>query len=156
MPQIPAHIFWPGFIISLLLFSITWSMTILMVAQADGGPQIIPDYYQRSVNFDEEQATRDKARKLGWTLDVDMDGPIAELHIVDAGGEAVKDIEGIVGFGRPSLATKMESARLTADEERPGVYLFTNLAETPGLWDLGVVVDKSEKTYHWTLRVTVK
>jgi nitrogen fixation protein FixH len=159
MPQIPAHIFWPGLIITFLLFSVGSSTAILLAAHSDEGPQVIPDYYARSVNFDQEQEGRYEARDLGWTLDITLDAPNAgrgELHILDQDGDAVENLEGTIGFGRPSLAEETERARLTPDDERPGIYLFPNLADTSGLWDLGVELDKDNKSYGWTIRVTAQ
>ena len=72
--MIPAKYFWPGFIITLLSIAIVASFTILYFAQSDGGPQVIPDYYEKSAHYDDIYQARQASIELGWQVDVRLGG----------------------------------------------------------------------------------
>lgn len=155
LPSIPAHIFWPGLIIALLLSSVGWSATILMAAQSDGGPQVIPDYYQRSVDFEQEIQARRTWQNLGWTVDVEHSESMSELVVVDADGEPVADLEGSLVFRRPSLALPIGASNLIESQDEPGRYRFDDLADAIGLWDLELELQRGGEHFTHIHRITV-
>ena len=152
MPQIPAHIFWPGFIISLLSVAILASFSILFFASSDGGPQVIPDYYAKSVDFEEVYQARQRSLELGWELDLDASGTDGQLVVRSAKGDAIRGAQGKIVFFRPSLAEPLGAAELIEDDAVPGLYHFENMADTGGSWDFDIQLNRGSDHYIERLR----
>lgn len=53
MVRIPEHIFYPALVVAILLVSVAAHVALIVMASRDGGPQVVPDYYQRGVHWDE-------------------------------------------------------------------------------------------------------
>ncbi len=56
--EIPPHILYPGMVVGILLMSVLAHIVLLVMASADGGPQVVPDYYEKAANWDKYQAER--------------------------------------------------------------------------------------------------
>ena len=136
MINIPSRFIWPGLILLFLSFNITMSMIMLTAARSDGGAQIVPDYYQKSVDFDQEIAARRQARARGWELDASLHSDHGLLRLRNSADQAVVGVEGVVAFSRPFLTEPIATVALNADPDLPGAYRFDNLANQAGLWDL--------------------
>lgn len=54
--DIPPQYLYPGIVIAILLMSVAAHVVLLIKASGDGGAQVVPDYYQKAVNWDAEQA----------------------------------------------------------------------------------------------------
>ena len=153
--MIPARYFWPGFIIALLSLSITVSFTVLYFATSDGGPQVIPDYYEKSVTYDDIYRARQAAIELGWEVDVELEGHRGKLRVVDRQGEPVEGGEGTVTFYRPSLAEPVATVELIERGDEPGVYEFEDVADLHGYWDLDIDVERGDEVFTVLLRTSV-
>ena len=136
---------WPALVVGLLLFNITASMTILYFAKSDGGPEIIPDYYEQSVNFNDQMLATEASAKTGWSVEVSLGDEFGELIVVDADGQPLVDLEGTITFYRPERAQAQGMAKLSASS--PGHYRFQNIAHKSGLWDLAVELQGTEGVY---------
>ena len=152
MNPIPANIFWPGFIFALLTMAIGASFTILYFAQSDGGPQVIPDYYERSVNFDELHRARQASRALGWSTEIELYGSHGELTVTSGDDAPVDGAAGTLTFFRPSQAEPVATVQLVESTEHPGVYHFDDIAEFGGIWDLDIAIERGEDHYIETIR----
>ncbi len=138
MVQIPDHIFWPGLIITFLSIAITASFTILYFAQSDGGPEIVPDYYQKSVEYDDYYNARMASIDLGWDVEIELpsDGDVATLTIVDGQGNPLDHVQGTVTFYRPSQANALDKSELQPVDGQPGTYSFDDHTFPGSYWDL--------------------
>lgn len=54
--RIPPQILYPGMVIAILLMSVAAHVVLITKASSDGGAQVVPDYYEKSINWDSEQA----------------------------------------------------------------------------------------------------
>lgn len=153
--MIPAKYFWPGFIITLLSIAIGASFTILYFAQSDGGPQVIPDYYEKSVSYDELYDARQASIELGWEVDVRLTGAQGELMVRDRAGDPVSGAQGTLTFYRPSLADAVDSVELSERAGDPGLYDFEDAAKLRGYWDLKIKLERGEEAFIKMLRTSV-
>lgn len=156
MINIPPHIFWPGFIFTLLGIAITASATILFFAMSDGGPQVVPDHYQRSVEYDDYYRARQDSIELGWKVDVDLHGESGQLHLSDSDGDPVEGVDGVVTFYRPSLAEPVADVEIVEAGEEAGVYRFDNHAHKAGYWDIELNLERGDDAFIDTIRKDIE
>ncbi len=155
---IPDKYFWPGLIITLLASSVIWWVGMLFVAKSGDGPQVVENYYQRSVDHEDVTAARRAAVEVGWKLDVDwstQQDQGVRLHVVDQSGEPVEGIEGSVELRRPEIAGAFGRSQLEPVEGHPGSYQIDIAPDRSGLWDVVVEADHSGQQLRYELRQEV-
>lgn len=54
--RIPPQFLYPGIVIGILLLSVVAHIILIVEASSDGGAQVVPDYYEKSLQWDETQA----------------------------------------------------------------------------------------------------
>jgi len=136
--KIPAHIRYPGMILFFLLGSVLAQMILLNSALSDGGAQVEPDYYQRSVEWDSEKDALLRAQSLGEGLTL-MDTPDGfEFKAMNAQNQPITLAEGEVVLSRPHLSEDVATYALKdlPRGEHQGLKIPRHASETPGLWDI--------------------
>lgn len=61
--EIPPHILYPGMVIGILLMSVVAQVVMLVKASSDGGPHVVPNYYEKAANWDAYHAEQAAAAK---------------------------------------------------------------------------------------------
>src|SRR5690554_3527765 len=140
--RIPPHIGWPVFIVGLLLVSIGASVATFVLATSDGGAQVVEDYYQKGVRWDETAALRAASAALGWQVQVAVQagGAQAGLRTVDVvvrdrAGHLVTGLQGTVRLTRPQHARAVAELPLQPVAGVPGLYRLEAPIDAAGLWD---------------------
>ncbi|QDG53682.1 FixH family protein [Persicimonas caeni] len=155
---IPEKYFWPGLIITLLSSSVIWWTSMLFIAKSDGGPQVVDNYYQKSVDYEVTKASRLAAQKSGWTVDVAwtvaQDNTV-ELRFVDKSGAPISGLEGSVELRRPDRAGAFGSAKLEPVDGTPGSYMVQVAPDKPGLWDMVIDARQGSQDYRFEVREEV-
>jgi len=64
----PRHWKWPLIVIGLLLGHVAIMVTAVVLATSDKSFAVLPDYYQKAVNWDRSQADLRASEKLGWQV----------------------------------------------------------------------------------------
>ena len=158
MIRIPEKYFWPGLVITLLLSSVVWWVGMLFVAKSGGGPQIVDDYYQKSVDWEETEALRQAAKNSGWDVELDWSvggGERLGLYVVDRHGEPVDGLDGSVELYRPERAGAVDTGSLESVDGQPGRYVVDVAATRAGLWDIIIAAKRHQKAYRFELRQEV-
>lgn len=152
---IPEKYFWPGLVITLLFSSVAWWTSMLFIAKSGGGPQVVDNYYQKSVDFEETKASRLAAEKSGWTVDVawtsQQDNSV-ELRFVDRSGEPVSGLKGSVELRRPDRGAAIGKAELEPIEGAPGSYAVKVAPDRAGLWDVVIDAKDGSRDYRFEVR----
>lgn len=155
--RIPSHILYPGMILGLLGFSISICTILVLASRSDGGPQVIPDYYVQSVEWDERESVRQASRALGWTLDVSFDRhDEGQVRVTDGQAQPVVGLDGSVRLRRPQLADDVTVAALVPVDGEPGLYRFEHPPAAPGFWDLVLEGEFQDQPVHLTQRHRVR
>lgn len=154
MINIPPRIFYPGLIVGLLSLSIAMSVGGLYFAMSDGGPEIVPDHYEKSVEYDDFYEARRASIELGWDVEIELDGDRGDLRVVDDDGAPVSDLEGSLTFHRPEKAEPVASVPVAEAPDEPGFYRFDDETDRPGTWDLDVELQRGDDVYVDSLRTT--
>jgi hypothetical protein len=155
---IPDKYFWPGLVIALLISSVAWSVGLMLYAGSDGGAQVVDDYYDRAVRFDEIRATEDAAARAGWRVQLQWPAEAGEsltLRIVDADGDPVGGLQGSVELRRPELSGALGRAELVPVAHQAGRYRVDLSPDRAGLWDVVVEASSGSQDYRIAVREEV-
>ncbi len=71
-PLIPPHIFWPGFVVAILLTSVAAAAITVVAALSDASFAIEENYYEKAVNWDETARQRERNAELAWQIEIDL------------------------------------------------------------------------------------
>lgn len=139
MKRLPPNIVWPAAIILLLLSNITVAVGTLVVANARGGVQVIPNYYAEAVAWDSLATMRQDSDALGWEAKISADHRLnrVEAVITDADGLAIDGLEVTVLVSRPQRAEPIGSIRLDPTE-KTGSYSGSIDLGGHGLFDFAL------------------
>lgn len=160
--RLPPHIGWPLLIVGLLLISITASVGTFVIANADGGAQVVDDYYRQAVHWNETAARRAASAALGWEAAVTIrpEGTAAGLRGVDVllrdrQGAPVTGLHGTVRALRPQRAGAVAAIPLAPVPDVPGLYRQQMPIDAAGLWDFEITAERDTSIFVTTVRIEV-
>ena len=160
--KLPPHITWPLFIVGLLSMSVVTVVITVVAARSDGGPQVIDDYYQKAVNWDETAALQAASDALGWQAElvIPLNPPqttprLVEVTLRDREGRPVAEAQGTIRAFRPHLAEAVAEHPLTAAPETPGLYRQSLPIHQAGLWDFEIIATQDSLRFQTTIRKEV-
>lgn len=137
MIHIPEKYFWPGMVIGILSLSVGANIVLISAARSDGGAQIIDNYYEKAVNWDEHKAELKRAQEMGWSVEI-LVGPQGETRpvrfvVTDKSGTPVQGLAPHVVVTSPAKIAPQARADLRIDA--PGVYAAELSIPHAGFWD---------------------
>lgn len=108
------QILYPTLVILLIVITMVGSISVLFVARADGGAQVVEDYYQRTVNWNNEMAQDAASAKLGWQISVsplqyEAKGTRIAFAVSDAKQQPISQLEGSVVITLPQQSKPLGS-----------------------------------------------
>lgn len=160
--RLPPHIAWPLFIVALLGMSITIAVITVVLARSDGGAQIVDDYYQKAINWDETHARQAASEALGWQTNIVVGTDLADnarpvtITITDRNGTPVTQLQGTVRARRPHLSDVVAERPLQSVAQQPGVYQNTFPIDQVGLWDFEIVAEQDTLLFQTIIRKEVR
>lgn len=155
---------WPLFLGGLLGLSIVAQGVMVYFATRPAAPRAERAYYERSLAWDADQATRAASDQLGWRVEIGVPAgpeylpgtkrPI-DLEIRDRDGQPVSELVGELVAARPSDGRLSGRGALTEMPHTPGTYRALVSLGAPGLWELSVDARRGRLRYVHTERVSV-
>ena len=134
---------WITAIVGLLSANVIASVGLAVVA-ATGKTQIIPEYYDRAVHYDDEIDQAARNRVLGWRTCASISGASIVVDVRDKAGAVVHGRVHVNGYQRAHADDKVDMA-LAADVD--GVYRGSGRSLRRGIYDLTIVVDDDDRRY---------
>lgn len=127
------------------------AMIVLTVVANDGETQVIAQYYDKAVHFDDQLASEASSRALGWHAEVAIVDGAIEVAVADRAGDAIGDARvRVTGYQRAHAAEPVD-VELAAS----GGGLYRGSVMTRRGWhDLTVVAERDGVRY--TQRVVVE
>ena len=157
MNRIPPHILYPGIVVAILSYSIISSYFLVRASQSDGGAQVLENYYERSVHWDDHQAVVSYSDALNWQLRWELlEGPEGFVTIVDAYNTPVVGVGGKLRLRRPQLAEDVSVREIEAVASRPGVYRFDQVELSDGYWDVVLEGEYNQRPILFTERQQIR
>lgn len=142
---------WPLIVVALLLGHAAIILTGVTMAVRDGGYSVVPDYYQKAVDFDARKADLAASNALGWTVNFTAGSMTDELGrrllvatLTDAQGQPLTDAAVKVEL-RHFTGGDVQSALLPA--VAPGQYRDLVIMPRPGTYSLDVAIDHGEARF---------
>ena len=152
---------WIAFIVALLLAPIL--VTVVLVARVAQDPSfaVEPDYYQRSLAWDEVMAQERRNLELGWSLHLVRDpravppggaSPV-EIGLSDRAGRPLDGATVRVTAFHNARAAEVLQANLAP--RSTGRYLAALPIHRPGLWELRFTVRAQGERFTRSLRADI-
>jgi nitrogen fixation protein FixH len=137
------HLRWPLIVIGLLLGHMTIMFVAVAIATHDRSSTIIPDYYQKSLNWDRAQADRRASEKLGWNVTVTPSPQVDPLgrrevlvRVIDASGEAIPNADVELAYYHLSHPAEAQHTQLHTNFD--GRITATLPMRYEGFWQIEV------------------
>lgn len=149
---LPAHVFWPGLVIGLLLMSVAAMTTTIFLAVTDPSFAVEPNYTEHARNWDETAGARRASDALGWTADImfgEQNSPSGErdirVRLTDETGAQIPDASVVATLYHPARSKD----RLTATLTREGTGDFRGVfhPSRAGLWEIELVARQGEAQF---------
>lgn len=146
---------WPLIIVSLLGGHVALMVGAVMIATNDRSFAVTPDYYQRAVNWDREQADRRASEALGWRVAVETSPRVDPLGrravafvLTDARGRAVDGATlDVAYFHHAHAYDRQKLADLTPDPDAATRFTRRLPMRHAGMWEFRFTAKAGGKTF---------
>jgi nitrogen fixation protein FixH len=142
----------PGVIAGLLGGHIVFIILAITLATGDRSFAVVPDYYQKAVDWDQRQADLTASDDLGWQVDLtpseQVDDPGKRRVVVSARDGAGQPIAGATArlhYYHLARAGEHRSAELA--EVLPGQYTAELPMSAQGRWSLEIELQRGTERY---------
>jgi len=149
-----ARRFWVTFICLILGSNVAMGFFAVYLALSDPSQSVIPNYYQKGLDWDKTKALWAASEKLGWSVQVAIHPDSAEavkrtirLTVLDRDGKTVEKAQGSLALFHHAHAKHVQE--LTLNEVFPGVYECEALMPDTGRWDMTLHLQQAETEYLW-------
>ena len=151
----------PAVVIGLLGGHMIFIFTAITLGTGDPSFAVVPDYYQKGVDYDERKALLAESAKLGWSVEV-MPGVSADaigqrdlvVQVRDAEGQAVKGLD--LRIDAYHVARASEPVGFVCVEVLPGQYVGTARMTREGFWQFAIDAASGDQRFIAELRQFVK
>lgn len=142
-----AAIRWGSFVVGMLGFQVALGVFAITVATSDPTVAVVPDYYARSLEWDETQRLKRESEQLGWTVRlVDSQQPkfpgAKAIEVRDSENRLVPLASGTVILYRHARASQPLEVKLSATVN--GVIQIPKPLNHPGLWELELDLESKQ------------
>ncbi len=160
-PRIPPQKAWPLFIVLLFVTGAVATLSMVWIAASDGGAQVIDNYYEKAVNWDDTASRRGESEALGWTSDVDIQGTSDDQSMIviaveDRSGAPVTGLSGTVRLYRPEVAAALAEVDLVEKPQRSGEYRLEMPFGRRGIWDVEIEATRDSALYWDRIRTELR
>ncbi len=152
---------WPLIIITMLVGHVVFMLIMVYIAVSDHSFAVEPDYYEKSLQWDETQAARRSSQQLGWQATVTISAVVdvyqnraIKCLLVDEQAQPVQGAEvEIVAF---SHARGSQRHTLSLDPGPHGQYHGQLRVQRAGKWEFRITARRGDDTFLSTQLVTIR
>jgi nitrogen fixation protein FixH len=149
-----ARRFWVSFICLILGSNIGMGVFAVYLAVSDPTQTVIPNYYQKGLDWDKTKTLLAESERLGWTVEVaiypegfNVSHRKIRLTVLNRDGKVLEKGKGILSLFHHAHAKNIQELPLT--EVFPGVYEADAQMLEPGHWDMTLHLQQGRVEYLW-------
>ena len=146
---------WPIGVVAVLALTVAANIYMMVRANDDPSVAIAPDYYQRAVRFDADQALRQRSERLGWRVSLEAARTSAAKAtvtavLVDSTGAPIRGAIVRIAAHAVARSNDVFTATATPAGDR---YLAVLPVNRGGLWDVDVEAVRGGERFVATQRL---
>lgn len=133
----------PVVVLGLLGSHMTFIMIAITLGTGDPSFAVVPDYYQKGVDYDERKALLAASSELDWSVAIDPSPSVDAVgqrelivSVRDAQGDAVEGLD--IAIDAYHVARANEPVALTCIEVLPGQYVGSARLGREGFWQFAI------------------
>lgn len=145
---------WPWFIVALLGSHVLAMVVAVTIAVRDRSFAVVPNYYQRAVNWDEEQAKFRASEMLGWRVAVETSGHVdpfgrraVSFVLSDAQGHAIPGATLQVEYFHEAHGDEDHDVKLTPDAADPTRFTCLLPMRYAGEWEFHFTANAGNQSF---------
>ena len=145
---------WPWIIVGLLGGHVTIMVVAVIIATNDRSFAVVPNYYQRAVNWDQTQAQKRASEKLGWHVRVEASNQVDPIGrramsfvLTDADGKALDHAVLEIEYFHDSHGDEEKQVKLTPDATDPSRFTVLLPMRYAGNWEFHFTATAGGKTF---------
>ena len=145
---------WPWIIVGLLGGHVLLMVAAVTIATHDRSFAVVPNYYQRAVNWDQTQAEKRASEKLGWHVRVEASSRVDPIGrravsfvLADADGKALDHAVLDVEYFHHAHGDEDKQVKLTPDATDPSRFTVLLPMRYPGNWEFHFTATAGGKTF---------
>lgn len=117
------------------------AMVVLMTVAHSGASEVIPNYYDRAVQYDNELDDATRSAALGWSADVSLGRSVIEVQVRDRAGIPLDGASvRVTGYSRGHGDRPIDASLALVGN---GAYRAALHMPAVGVHDLKVVVERA-------------
>lgn len=150
---------WGSFVVGLLSLQVVLGVAAVMLATGDESVAVIPDYYDKALNWDEQMAQRQSSKALGWQVEfVETDygqlGSGLQINLKDAADTPIQIQSGTVHLYRHARASERMAAPIAKADD--GIIEVASCFSHHGLWQVELdVIDRDGNRFVESRRMDI-
>jgi len=138
---------WPLGVVGMLCVSLTVCAITVVAAVGDPSYAVEPDYYQRAVDWDKQQAMLATSQALGWNTEFGLDLTSGEI-VITLTDSLDRPLEGAVARALVfHHARRNDAQELLLQPSEPGRYAAKVASPREGQWQVRLHVRRGPETY---------
>lgn len=133
--------FWGTFVVCFLGMQLTIGAVAIVLATGDPSVAVVPDYYQKALDWDQEMEAKRVSDLLRWQADVqvgeslDKSGlRLISVRMTDAAGKGLDKMQGRLRLYHHARAGELQEVVL--ESMGSGVYQGRCVMSRDGLWEV--------------------
>ena len=145
---------WPWIVVGMLASHVLIMVVAVTIAVRDRSFAVVPNYYQRGINWDAEQAILRSSAKLGWHVEVqtsDQVDPVGKravrFDVTDAAGHAVPGAVIELEYFHDAHGDEDRTVTLTPDPSDPRHFSAVLPMRYAGEWEFHYNITAGSHTY---------
>lgn len=152
----------PAVVLGFLGTHMLFIFTAITLAVGDPSFAVVPDYYQKAVDWDEHKAERAASEALDWTVEITPSRTVSirgeraiEVAVHDARGNPVNGADVSVSVYHHARASKVIESELATTGD-PGHYAATLDMRNEGVWNITLRITRDSDSYIQTDKTYVR
>ena len=142
----------PAVVLGLLGTHMLFIVIAITLATGDRSFAVVPDYYQKAVDYDDRKALLATSAELGWVVEL-TPGKTADVmserdvvvQLRDADGQPVRDAQ--ISVSCYHFARASEPLAFKFDEILPGQYVGRARLSREGFWQFELIAEQGDKLF---------